>query len=446
MSMNRRDFIRTTGLGVAAIAASPGYASTSRFGDRTGRIVPPDQKLNIACVGCGGMGEGDVRAVGGENIVALCDVDTARAGRVFRRYQDIKKYKDFRQMLIEMDDEIDAVTVSTPDHMHFPVAMMAIQMGKHVFVQKPMAHTILEARQLMLAARKYKVATHMGIQGHAGNGIRRMEEWIEADAIGPVRELRIWTNRPIWPQGIDRPKEVQSVPPTLDWNRWLGVAPERPYNRCYLPFNWRGWWDFGCGALGDIGCHALDSAFHVLKLGAPTSVEAKTSPVNDETAPKWSIITYQFPARHRMPPLKLVWSDGNKKPPRPEELESGRRIPGGIGGQLWTGDKGTIMVSDVYCRSARIIPEAKMQDFIRNRRPKERIAPSIGHHKEWIQACKGGKPAGANFDYSGPLTEMVLLGNLSVRTGKKIEWDGENMRCTNVPEANKYVRKKYRVF
>jgi predicted dehydrogenase len=349
-------------------------------------------------------------------------------------------------MLIEMDDQIDAVTISTPDHMHFPAAMMAVKMGKHVFVQKPMTHTIEEARALTEAARKHQVATHMGIQGHSMDGIRRMREWNAVQAIGEVEEVHIWTNRPIWPQG-DRPlAPAQPVPESLDYNLWQGVAPERPYNRAHGHFAWRGWWDYGCGALGDIGCHAMDSAFDVLKLGNPTSVEAECGPQSQWSAPAWSIVTYQFPATAERGPVKLVWYDGNRTPPRPKELEEGRNLPGSIGGQLWYGTEGTIMVSDVYCRSARIIPQEKWVDFAKNRMPEKTEQPSIGHMQEWIEACKGGAPAGANFDYSGPLTEMVLLGNLAVRTGKRIEWDAKNMVCTNEPEANKFVRKTYRKY
>lgn len=444
--MHRRHFMKTAGLGAMALAALPKIKTAwADVPSRMGRIVK-GRKLNIACIGVGGKGESDVRGVSGENIVALCDVDAARAAKTFEKYPDVPRYTDFRQMLREMDDQIDAVTVSTPDHMHFPAAMMAVQMGKHVFVQKPLTHTIEEARRLTAAAREHGVATHMGIQGHAGDGIRRMREWDAARAIGEVTEVHIWTDRPIWPQGIREPLPAQPVPATLDWPLWQGVAPERAYNRGYLPFNWRGWWDYGCGALGDIGCHAFDCVFDVLQLGSPSRVEAECSSRNPQTAPEWSIVTYQFPARAGRPPVKLVWYDGKRTPERPAELEADRKLPGGIGGQLWYGSEGTIMVSDVYCTSARIIPEARMQDFIKNRMPEKTEKKSIGHYAEWIEACKGGAPAGANFDYAGPLTEMVLLGNLAVRTGQPIEWDAARLICTNVPEANALVRKEYRVY
>ncbi len=395
----------------------------------------PNGKLGVACIGCGGKGDSDTRAMGGENVVALCDVDERRGARNFKRFGKAKKYKDFRVMLDEMDKQIDAVTVSTPDHTHFVAAMTAIMRGKHVFCQKPLTHSVWEARVLTLAARKHKVATQMGIQGHAREGTRLLVEWIKAGAIGPVREVHYWTNRPIWPQGIGRPSDTPAVPSSLDWDLWLSVAPERPYHPAYHPFKWRGWWDFGTGALGDIACHAIDAGHWALDLGRPASVEAETSPVNDETAPKWSIITYQFPARGELPPLKVVWYDGGKKPPRPKELEGNRKM--GNGGQLFFGDKGVILGGG----NPRLIPEAKMKEF---QRPPKTVPRSPGHVEEWVRACKGGEPAGANFDFAGPLSEMVLMGNFAVRSGKRIEWDAENMRCTNIPAANRYVRREPR--
>ena len=436
----RREFLRLAGVGVATLPGATLFANEDL---RLGRLVHKDEKLRIACVGCGGKGASDVRGVSGEAIVALCDVDAARARKTFSAFPKAERYKDYRKMLLDMDDEIDAVTVSTPDHMHFPVAMMAIEMGKHVFVQKPLAHTVWEARELTLAARRHKVITQMGIQGHCGEGIRLLQEWLDADAIGPVREVHCWTNRPIWPQGVQWPQEEEAPPANLDWNLWLGTAKARPYSSVYAPFKWRGWWDFGCGALGDIGCHAMDAAFHALELGAPSSVESISEGGTDFTAPEWSVVTYQFPARGDKPPVKLVWHDGNKTPERPEALEAERNLPGGIGGQLFYGEKGTIMASDVYCKSARIIPEAKMKTF---QRPPKTLARSPGIYQEWIEACKGGPAPGANFDYSGPLSEMVLLGNLSVRTGQRIEWDAQDMACTNLPAANRYVRHPYRTF
>ncbi len=444
--MNRRDFLKTVGVGAAALAL-PELGWTRDLPAGKGQLVAPDRKLRIACVGVGGQGGHDVGCVGGEDIVALCDVDLARAAGSFRKFPDAKRYKDFRRMLLEMNDQIDAVTVTTPDHTHFPVAMMAITMGKHVYVQKPMAHTVEEARLLTQAARRHKVVTQMGNQGHAGEGIRLMREWVQGGAIGKVREAHVWTNRPIWPQGLDRPPRADVLPASLDWNLWQGVAPERPYCSAYLPFNWRGWWDYGCGALGDMGCHTLDAAFWALDLKYPTRVSVESSPVNGETAPSWSIITYEFPARGWKPPVKLTWYDGGKKPPRPAELEADRELSGS--GQMLIGEKGIIMDGTDYCSSPRLIPETKMQAFLTSSdRPPKSIprVPGSSPHQEWIRACKGGPTPGSNFDYAGPLSEMVLLGNLALRAGKPIQWDGERMVCTNLPEANKYVRKDYRVF
>jgi len=446
MSMHRRDFIKTAGLGAAALAASRAYAGVDRPATRTGCIIPPDRKLRIACIGCGAQGGRDLYGVRRENIVALCDVDSERAAGALKSHRDAPQYKDYRKMLKEMDEQIDAVTISTPDHTHFPAAMMAIEMGKHVFVQKPLAHTVWEARQLRLAARKHGVVTQMGNQGHAGEGTRLVREWVQAGVIGPVHEVHAWSDHS--GKGAKapntRPTGTPPVPETLDWNLWLGVAPERPYHPAYVPFNWRAWWDFGSCALGDMGCHVMDAAFWALDLGAPVSVEAETAEVFAETGPAWSIVTWQFPARGNMPPLKFVWYDGKKQPPRPKDLEADRKLRGH--GQLLIGEKGTIYEPGAYCQSPRIIPEAKMQEILPNLPPKTIPRIKGGHYGEWIQACKGGPTPGSNFEHAGPLTEMVLLGNIAIRSGKKIEWDGENLRCSNVPEANRYVNKEYRVF
>jgi len=445
--ISRRTFIKGTGTAavVTGVAGCKGVPWRTAGGPR---FIRSGEKLNIACIGIGGKGRSDVAGVSTENIVALCDVDQARATEkkkgpnAYEQHPNARRYTDYREMLTEMADKIDAVTVTTPDHSHFRAAMMAIEMGKHVFVQKPLTHTIWEARQLTEAARRYGVATQMGNQGHACEGTRLVREWVQSGSIGPVHEVHLWTNRPIWPQGIDRPTDRPPVPSTLDWNLWLSTAPKRPYNPAYVPFAWRGWWDFGCGALGDMGCHIMDASFWALDLGMPTSVEAVSSPVNEETAPNWSIVTYRFPARGNMPPVKVVWYDGGKKPRPPKDFD--RELEDN--GQLLIGEKYTILAG-TYCRSPRIVPETKMREFLPNR-PPETIprVPKGDHYQEWIRACKGGEPAGSNFDYSGPLTEMVLLGNLAIRTGKKIEWDGPNMRVTNVPEANKYIRTRFRRF
>ncbi|MBL7154510.1 MAG: Gfo/Idh/MocA family oxidoreductase [Phycisphaerae bacterium] len=406
----------------------------------------PSEKLNIAGIGVGGQGGGDLNAVSSQNIVALCDVDWSHAGGTFRRYPSARKYKDFREMLDKEDKNIDAVVVATPDHIHAPASMAAIKRGKHVYCEKPLTHSVYEARKLAEAARKAGVATQMGNQGQASEQTRLMCEMVWGGAIGPVREVHVWTDRPnrglnavYWPQGVDRPKDEPAVPDTLDWDLWLGPAPERPYNPAYLPFKWRGWWDFGTGAMGDIGCHALDPIFRALKLGAPTSVEGISTLVNTETYPLSSKIHYEFPARGDMPPVKVVWYDGGMRPPRPAELEDGRQI--GSNGKLFIGDKGKML-------SERLIPESKMQDY---GKPPQLLERSPGHHIEWIEACKGGKPAGSNFDHAGPLAEAVLLGNVALRpelrekmNRTKLLWDPEKFEITNVPEANQFLRREYR--
>ena len=455
--MRRNEISRRAFLGGAAASA---FAFTLVPGHVLGGPgkQAPSEKLSFGCIGIGGKGRGDVSnfAREGHNIVALCDVDDRQGGGTFGRFRKATKYKDFRRML-HREKGLDAVTVSTPDHIHAPASLMAMRLGKHVFCQKPLCHNVAEARLMGKVAEEMKVATVMGIQAHAFEGPRLVCEWVDSGMLGPVREVHYWTNRPIWPQGIDRPTETQPVPAGLDWDLWLGPAPERPYHPKfvkwkrkmvgYLPFHWRAWWDFGCGALGDIACHAMDAAFWALKLGSPSRIEAEISGLSKDTAPKWSTITYQFPARGSMVPVKVVWRDGvgggNQPPARPKELEKDRRMPGKIGGQLIVGDKATVMAG-VYCRSPRIIPEAKMKSIGKPPRKLDR-APGNSHYKEFIRACKGGPKCGANFaDFAGPLTEMVLLGNLAVRTGKPIEWDGEKGVCTNVPEANQYLRRDYR--
>ena len=402
--------------------------------------TPPSERVNVAGIGAGGQAAHDLNMVSRNgNIVALCDVDDRQAAKSYKRWADVPKYKDFRVML-EKEKGIDAVVVATPDHIHAVAAMTAMELGKHVYVEKPMAQSIYEARKLTEAARRYKVATQMGNQGHSFYGCRILHAWIDANLIGKVHEVHCWTNRPTWPQGIDRPTETPPAPPTLDWDLWLGPAPERPYNRAYAPRNWRGWCDFGCGALGDMACHIMDGSFWTLDLGAPTRVEAESSGINNETYPKWSIIRYEFPKRGKMPPVTLTWYDGGKMPPRPEELEEGRRMGDVDGGALLVGDEGKIMTG-TYGNGVRIIPESAMK---KAKRPKIKIPKSPGHHEEWIEACKGGPPAGSNFDYAGPFTEMVLLGNLALRVGQPIEWDAENMRVANVPEAEQYVKREYR--
>ena len=408
--------------------------------------TPPSEKLNIAGIGVGGQGRWDIDNVSSENIVALCDVDWAHAADTFKSYPKAKKYRDFRVML-EKEKGIDAVVVATPDHVHAVATMMAIKMGKHVYCEKPLTRTVHEARAIAKAAREAGVATQMGNQGMAFEGNRLINEWIWDGAIGPVREVHAWSDRPthngqlFWAQGVDRPKDTPAVPSTLDWDLWLGPAPYRPYHPAYVPFAWRGWWDFGSGGLGDMGIHNLAPVFSALKLGAPKSVHSSSTLVYKETLPLASTVHYEFGARGDMPPVKLHWYDGGMLPARPDELEDTRELSR-EDGLIFVGDKGAMYVEGWGGNSPRLIPETKMKAY---ERPAKTLPRSIGHHKEWIQACKTGSETRSNFGFAGPLTEAVMLGTVSVRMGgKRLVWDSQNFKITNLPEANKYLHYEYR--
>ena len=408
--------------------------------------IPPSEKLNIAGIGVGGQGSWDLDNVSSENIVALCDVDWKQAADTFKRYPNAAKYRDFRKML-EKEKNIDAVVVATPDHTHAVATMMAIKTGKHVYCEKPLTRTVYEARAIAKAAREAKVATQMGNQGMAFEGNRLINEWLSDGAIGQVREVHAWSDRPthngnlFWAQGVDRPTDTPPVPSTLDWVLWLGPAPYRPYHPAYVPFKWRGWWDFGSGGLGDMGIHNLAPVFSALKLTAPARVHSSSTLFNNETLPLASTVHYEFPARGDMPPVKLHWYDGGMLPPRPDELEDSRELSR-EDGLIFVGDKGKMYVEGWGGNSPRLIPEAKMKAY---KRPPKTLPRSIGHHKEWIQACKTGSSTCSNFDFAGPLTEAVLLGTVSVRMGgRKLIWDSSNLKVTNVPEANEYLHYQYR--
>lgn len=435
--ITRRDFIgRST-------AAAAGIMIVPRFVLGGNGYIPPSDKLNIASVGVGGQGANDVQSVSTENIVALCDVDEDRAAETFKAFPKVPKYKDFRVMFDEMEDDIDAVTVTTPDHNHAVIAMMAIKLGKHVYVQKPLTHTIAEARKLAEAAREEDVVTQMGNQGHAGEGTRLINEWIWDGAIGDVHEVHCWTNRPIWPQGVQAPAERPSLPPTLDWDQWIGPAPWRYYNPAYVPFSWRGWWDFGTGAIGDMGAHIIDQPYWALKLEYPESVQASSTEFNDDSYPLASMVTFNFPARGDMPPVKLTWYDGGLMPPRPDDLEPGRMMGDKGGGVLFVGTKGKLMCS-VYGENPRLIPETKMKEY---KLPEKTIPRSPGIHEEWINACKGNGKTTSNFDYASKLTETMLLGNLAIRMQKSktiLQYDHVNMKITNLEEANQFLSSEYR--
>ncbi len=446
----RRNFVQGATGAAALFSIVPAHVL-----GREGK-TSPSEKLNIAGVGIGGMGGHNLSECAGENIVALCDVDSNYAAKTFDKFPSARRFTDFRVMLDQQKD-IEAVIVATPDHSHAMIALTAMERGKHVYVQKPLAHAVSEARAMTQAARKYKVMTQMGNQGHSGDGVRDICEWIWNGAIGDVREVHAWTNRPVWPQGIEveRPKETPAVPASLDWDRWIGPAPYRPYNPAYHPGNWRAWWDFGTGSLGDLGCHILDAPFWALKLKYPISVEGcistywhdlwkETKPRN-ETYPRSTIVRFKFPAREGMPEVKLTWWDGGMMPPRPDELEPGRSMGDSDGGVLFHGTKGTLMCG-CYGRNPQLLPESRMKQYQRPQRKLARIPEGEGGHEhDWVRACKDGKPASSNFDYSGPLSEMVLMGNLAVRyPNRLLLWNGEKMEVTNDKDANAYVRREYR--
>lgn len=449
--VTRRGFIKGTTATATAFSIVPRHV----LGGPSYKA--PSDKLNIAGIGIGGMGKNNIKACAEtENIVALCDVDQDYAAQVYEAYPKAKKYIDFRNML-ETQKDIDACIIATPDHTHAVIALAAMELGKHVYVQKPITHSVYEARVLTEAARKYGVQTQMGNQGRSGDGTRLLCEWIWDGAIGNIHEVHAWTNRPVWPQGVevDRPAETPAPPDTLDWDRWLGPAPYRPYHPTYLPDSWRAWWDFGTGSLGDLGCHILDPVFWALKLKYPVAVEGNistywggfweyTEPKN-ETYPRSTIVRYKFPAREGMPECDLTWWDGGLMPPRPAELEEGRRMGDEDGGLLLIGDKGKLMTG-TYGKNPRIIPETKMKEYKIPAKTIPRIeGGSGGHEQDWVRACKDGKPASSNFDNSGPLSEMVLMGNLAVRFPyERFLWDGLNMRITNNEDANAYVKREYR--
>ncbi len=415
--------------------------------------TPPSDKLNIASIGAGGMAAADIKGCSSENIVALCDVDQKQAADIFSKYPNVKKYKDYRDMLDKEDKNIDAVIVAIPDHSHAIAAMTAIKHGKHVYCEKPLCKTIYETRKLMEAAREAKVVTQMGNQGHSSDGMKMMCEWIWDGAIGEVREVDVWTTHPVWPQGmLERPKETPPVPDTLDWDLWLGPAPYRSYHPAYAPTFWRGWWDFGTGGLGDMACHNMDPVMTALKLGYPTTFEASFSiyvgeftwdkKITFEGYPQASIVRYQFPAREGMPPVSVTWYDGGLLPERPAELAEGRRMGNQMGGTIFKGSKGKL-ICESHSGAPRLIPDSFMRSYKQPPRSLPRVA---SHHQEWIQACKTNGVASSNFEYAGLLTEVALLGNVAMRAGfgKKYQWDSVNMKVSNDSNANQFLHYEYR--
>lgn len=433
--MTRRHFLLSTAW--AAGAAALNGCATAAAGPRR---IAPGEKVKIGIIGCGGKGWSDREGVSGENIVALCDVDEIALQRAAKLHPGARLFRDYRTMLADVA-ELDAVTVSIPDHQHAPAALRAMSRGLHVYVQKPLTHTVHEARLMAGMARRHGVATQMGNQGASENSVRELCELVAADAIGPVREVHAWTDRPIWPQGMDRPAAIDPVPANLAWDLWLGPAPVRPFVRrypeidrdVYHPFCWRGWHDFGTGALGDIACHTLHAPALALNLGPPESVEfVDAAEAKPESFPNWSILRWDFPARGKRPPVKLFWYDGGRKPPLPPEMEGGEWAEGGV---LLVGDRGKIYRN-------RLIPESRMKDLRRPPPTLPRIA-NENHYQDWLTACRGGRPACSNFDIAGPLTETVLLGNIALRLRRKITWDPRRLRIPGLPEADALIRGTY---
>jgi len=430
---DRRRFLKTTALtGVGVFVSGRAAAEDSKS---------PNERIRFACIGVGGKGSsdsGDAKRAG--DVVAICDIDDNTLEKATKSFPNAAKYNDFRKLLDEVGKNVDAVTVSTPDHMHAPASALAMRMGKACFAQKPLTRTIFEARKLGDIAREMKVATQMGNQGTASNSLRKTAALVSSGAVGNVKEVHVWTNRPIWPQGGARPKEAP-VPSNVHWDLWLGPAPERPYAPGYHPFAWRGWWDFGSGALGDMACHTVNMPFMALALQDPTAVQATTSGHNRDSFPKWSIITYDFPANDKRPAVKMVWYDGGKKPAA--DLFDGEQVS--ETGVLLIGDKGKLFAPGDYCEKGyKLLGGATDKEVEYERSP--------GHFEEFARAIKGGPEARSNFpNYAGPLTETILLGNLAVwaapdpeSPGKKIDWDAKNLKPTNAPEVESIVTPVYR--
>ncbi len=446
---NKNMVSRRSFLGTAAASAIGFTILPSGVIAGLGHKAPSD-KLNIAGIGVGGKGYTNLRNMETENIVALCDVDWNYAGKnSFSRWTRAKLYKDYRDMF-EQQKDIDAVMIATPDHSHALPALMAIRDGKHVFLQKPLTHSVYESRILKETANRYQVATQMGNQGNSDEGIRLICEWIWAGVIGEVTHVDTWTNRPIWPQGLTAPEKGKRVPKDLDWDLFIGTAKWREYNPIYHPWNWRGWWDFGTGALGDMGCHILDPVFKALMLEYPTSVEASSTPFNNDSPPNAEIVKYEFPRRDNlpkvgMPEVTVNWYDGGLMPPRPEELRNDEQMGDNGGGCIFYGTKGKIMCG-TYAKNPTLLPTSEMDHFEQPEKKIRRISNAMegGHEQDWIRACKEDKDArleaSSNFNYSSPLNEMVVMGVLAVRLqslNRKLMWDGPNMRFTNISSSDK---------
>jgi predicted dehydrogenase len=449
-SVDRRSFL------CGASVAGFGIFANGRRGWAGG--VGPNEVINIACIGVGGKGKSDTEHAGRHGkIVAVCDIDEQRGAENFHRFKDARRYYDYRKLLEEMGSKIDAVVVSTPDHHHAPAAVMAMRMGKHVYCQKPLTHSVWEARLMRETAKEKGICTQMGNQGTAHPGFRRGAEVIRSGAIGDVCEVHVWTNRPFkyWKQAPDivaRPRETPGIPNHVHWYEFLGPAPDRPYHRIYHPHDWRGWWDFGTGSLGDMACHTANLAFMALKLGLPIRVSAESGEINPETYPAWATITYEFPARGSLPPVKLTWNEGARNGKR--NLPSPDLFPAGYqpsdSGSLFIGSKGKLYSPSDYGSEQVLWPGQAYKDF----KDPEPSFPRIkgGHDedenqkREWIEAIRAGKPtvAHSNFEYASTLTESMLLGNVAVRSGEAIDYDPATGRITNSSTASQYLKPYFR--
>jgi predicted dehydrogenase len=459
---SRRAFLGTSAAGLGYF-----FSASALSANRLGRR--PNETLRFAGIGIGGKGDSDIdQAANLGEIVALCDIDDGNLEKKVSKWPSAKKYHDFRKLIDEMAKQIDAVTVSTPDHTHALASLLAIRAGKHVYCQKPLTHTVFEARILREEARKHKVCTQMGNQGSASPGLRRGVEVIQSGVIGPVKRVHVWTNRPIWPQAPDvtkRPDKSETVPPGIHWDEFLGGAPDRPFVAgVYHPFNWRGWWDFGTGAIGDMACHTANLPFRGLKLEYPTSVSAQSGEVNSETYPGWAKISIRYPARGDMPPVELVWYEGRKNgklvlpdddllarvPKTRKKDDKSDEMVLAESGCILEGEKGLLFSPSDYGGEFFLLPEDKFAD-VKNRSKPEHLPNLEGDNdqnmkNEWVEAIKANKPsiAYSNFDYASLLTESFLLGNVAIRTGKELQWDGPSCRVVNNDEANRLVNIEYR--
>lgn len=468
---SRRNFLKTAGIAAAGVTIVP----RSVLGGK-GFIAPSDT-LYVAGIGAGGKGQSDLAsfaASGKAQISFLCDVDDRMAATSRKNFPKAKYYKDYRKMLEAEHKHIDAVSVSTPDHNHAVQAMAAMQLGKHVYVQKPLTHDVYEARMLTEAARKYKVVTQMGNQGASGDGVRQLIEWYNAGLLGDVHTVYVWTDRPVWPQGIPWPSEKATIPSELDWDLWLGTAPYKEYVNKLAPFNWRGWWDYGTGALGDMGCHLMEAPFKVLGLTYPSDVTASVGTVYvdefkrgyfPESGPPSSYVQFTFPARDGKSAVKLHWMDGGIQPARPEELGPNEVMGDGGNGALFIGTKGKMMCG-TYGFEPSLLPTSLNKDTKVAQTLKRVVNGAEGHYAQWVEGCLAGygkMEVSSPFDTAGPLTETILMGNLAIRShdirvpradkpgqfdypgrGIKLLWDGANMKVTNFDMANAFVKREYR--